>query len=95
MINKTKGITLFGLVILFFSAIGVHVTEEPVESMKPEMSTDISEIDEAFHKMMDVLEHQRCVNCHPSDNVPKQADDRYPHHLGITRTNGEGSATNC
>lgn len=48
----------------------------------------------AFNKMMDVLTHQRCVNCHPSDNVPKQGEDRHAHRFGITRFNGEG-ATNC
>ncbi len=50
--------------------------------------------EEAFHLMMDVLTHQRCVNCHPSDNVPKQAEDRHPHRFGISRVNAEG-ATNC
>ena len=47
----------------------------------------------AFDKMMDVLTHQRCVNCHPSDNVPKQAEDRHHHRLGITRVNGDGGTT--
>ena len=49
----------------------------------------------AFNKMMDVLTHQRCVNCHPSDNVPKQGEDRHPHRFGITRANSVGAATNC
>lgn len=48
----------------------------------------------AFNTMMDVLTHQRCVNCHPSDDVPKQGEDSHPHRLGITRANGTG-ATNC
>ena len=48
----------------------------------------------AFNKMMDVLTHQRCINCHPSDHVPKQGDDRHPHRFGITRANSLG-ATNC
>lgn len=95
MKHKTIWITVFGLVVLFSSAIGIHISEEPVTPAEPEVKMAIPEAEEAFHKMMDVLEHQRCVNCHPSDNVPKQSEDRHPHHLGITRTNGAGSATNC
>lgn len=41
--------------------------------------------------------HKRCVNCHPSDNVPKQGEDSHPHYFGMSR--GEGNlgyeATNC
>jgi len=49
---------------------------------------------EAFNTMMDVLTHQRCVNCHPSDDVPKQGEDSHHHRFGIVRDN-VGSATNC
>lgn len=52
---------------------------------------------EAFDKMMDVLTHQRCMNCHPNDNIPKQGDDSHPHYFGMSR--GEGNlgfdATKC
>lgn len=41
--------------------------------------------DVAFDKMMDVLTHQRCMNCHPSDNIPKQGEDSHPHYFGIAR----------
>jgi len=56
-----------------------------------------SESDLAFDKMMDVLTHQRCMNCHPTDNIPKQGDDRHPHYFGIARgDNDKGfEATNC
>lgn len=39
----------------------------------------------AFDKMMDVLTHKRCVNCHPSDNFPKQGEDSHVHRFGIQR----------
>ena len=53
--------------------------------------------EQAFHKMMDVLTHERCVNCHPSDNIPKQGDDSHPHNFGIKRgqDNLGYQATNC
>lgn len=39
--------------------------------------------DVAFDKMMDVLTHERCMNCHPNDNIPKQGDDSHPHYFDI------------
>ena len=36
-----------------------------------------------FNKMMDVLMHPRCMNCHPSDNVPKQGIESHPHYFGM------------
>ena len=41
--------------------------------------------DENFDKMMRVLTHKRCVNCHPSDGIPKQGEDSHPHYFGIVR----------
>ncbi len=56
-----------------------------------------AESEENFDKMMAVLTHKRCVNCHPSDNIPKQGEDSHPHYFGMVR--GEGNmgfaATNC
>ncbi|MEW7290301.1 hypothetical protein [Aquimarina sp. 2304DJ70-9] len=40
---------------------------------------------EAFNKMMNVLTHKRCVNCHPNDNIPKQGEDSHPHYFGLAR----------
>ncbi|QNL20403.1 hypothetical protein HZR84_00030 [Hyphobacterium sp. CCMP332] len=53
-----------------------------------------SENYEHFNTMMDVLTHQRCLNCHPSDNVPKQGEDSHPHRFDIDRSNSV-AATNC
>ncbi len=51
----------------------------------------------AFDKMMDVLTHKRCVNCHPNDHIPKQGEDSHPHYFGMER--GENNlgfaATKC
>lgn len=66
--------------------------EKMLESTKKDLQKSESEI--AFSSMMDVLTHKRCVNCHPSDNVPKQGEDQHPHRFGITRANGI-AATNC
>jgi len=39
----------------------------------------------AFDKMMKVLTHKRCVNCHPNDNIPKQGEDSHPHYFDMER----------
>ncbi|WP_281542478.1 hypothetical protein [Maribacter aestuarii] len=51
----------------------------------------------AFDKMMDVLTHQRCMNCHPNDNIPKQGDDSHPHYFDMARgdDNMGFQATQC
>lgn len=50
-----------------------------------------------FERMMAVLMHKRCMNCHPSDNIPKQGEDSHPHYFGMARGNGNigFEATNC
>ena len=40
---------------------------------------------QAFHTMMDVLTHKRCVNCHPSNDIPKQGEDSHAHMFGVAR----------
>lgn len=51
----------------------------------------------AYHQVMDVLMHPRCMNCHPTDDVPKQGMDRHPHYFGMSRgiKNKGFSATKC
>ncbi|MEO1523853.1 MAG: hypothetical protein AAFX06_00375 [Planctomycetota bacterium] len=50
-----------------------------------------------FDKLMRVLTHKRCVNCHPSDGVPKQGEDSHPHYFKIRRgkKNVGFDATKC
>ena len=50
-----------------------------------------------FDKMMQVLTHKRCTNCHPSDGIPKQGEDSHPHYFGIVRgkDNHGFEATRC
>jgi len=56
-----------------------------------------SNSEQNYNKMMEVLTHKRCVNCHPSDGIPKQGEDSHPHYFGMAR--GEGNhgfvSTNC
>ena len=83
-------------------AVGLLLALDKAPSTTPYLTlnrqdSERNETDEAFHNMMDVLTHQRCMNCHPTDNVPKQGDTRHPHYFGISRgADDKGfEATNC
>jgi hypothetical protein len=39
----------------------------------------------AFRRMTEVLRHPRCLNCHPSGDFPRQADDRHRHRMMVAR----------
>ena len=41
--------------------------------------------DEPFDKMMAVLTHKRCVNCHPNGDRPRQGKDSHYHNFGVQR----------
>ena len=48
-------------------------------------STSNTLTNEAFNTIMQVLTHPRCMNCHPTDNIPKQGDNSHPHYFGLQR----------
>ncbi len=41
--------------------------------------------DDPFDKMMAVLLHKRCVNCHPGGDIPLQGEDSHLHNFDIER----------
>ncbi len=93
--NKQILIVTFVFAILtIFSVTSYWDSSLSARELKNTSRPNDSESLNAFNTMMDVLTHQRCVNCHPSDNVPKQGEDRHPHRFEITRFNMIG-ATNC
>jgi hypothetical protein len=40
---------------------------------------------QAFARIAEVLRHPRCLNCHPSGDSPRQADDRHRHRMLVAR----------
>ncbi|WP_350284359.1 hypothetical protein [uncultured Croceitalea sp.] len=95
---KTR--TLYTFCVLLLVGIVFAATKGPLTTTYLHISeTDQSEeaSDIAFDKMMDVLTHQRCVNCHPNDHIPKQGDDSHPHYFDVVRgdANLGYQATNC
>ena len=43
------------------------------------------EADAAFDVVYSVLQHPRCVNCHPAGDRPLQFDDGRPHAMNVVR----------
>ena len=75
---------LFLLVLLTGMLFGlntsVHVSDYKTIDKPVEVSNETT-----FHQLMDVLTHPRCMNCHPTDNLPKQGMERQPHHFDMAR----------
>jgi len=85
---------------LFVAVLLLATANEPNSPSYIEIDDTLSNelsSEEAFDRMMDVLTHERCMNCHPSDNIPRQGDDSHPHYFGIERGVGNlgYQATNC
>ena len=58
------------------------VTQLPAK--KP-TSAPTSQVQDAFDVMMQVVAHQRCINCHPSGDQPRQGDESRVHDFGVQR----------
>lgn len=81
------------LVMFFISMVVITLgyakaptTDEtrPISDEAPPLSKTITP-EEAFDKMMKVLMHKRCVNCHPAGDQPRQGEDSHLHYFGVQR----------
>jgi len=39
----------------------------------------------AFHSILAVIRHPRCMNCHSKGDFPRQGDDGHPHAMNVRR----------
>ncbi len=86
--------------LLFASVIGLFAVANYGNDASEYITvtpTDFANEETPFDTMMRVLTHERCVNCHPNDHIPKQGDDSHPHYFGMARgTSNMGfEATRC
>ncbi len=77
---------------LFFAACLVTLTFGlPVENLNGKKGFSSGEKalsfdeDTPFDKMMTVLTHKRCINCHPAGDQPLQGEDSHIHNFGVER----------
>ena len=90
------------LLILIFLVIGFVFSTSYSKSIDSnyslvEINKNVISNKENFTKIMSVLTHERCMNCHPNDNIPKQGDDGHPHYFGMMRGKDDHGfeATKC
>lgn len=89
---------IFAAVTLTLTAavlLSSYAANQPTAN--PSETSTADQGDSNFDKMMQVLTHKRCTNCHPSDGIPKQGEDSHSHYFGIQRgkDNHGFAATQC
>ena len=75
-------LVLSGSLAYGFASSGPQETNEQAQ---PSDKNGQKEAMEAFDKVMAVLTHKRCVNCHPSGDRPRQGEDSHYHNFGVRR----------
>lgn len=79
--------------IVILLAMGISIGFRPSNPEPGKPDQQIQESLEAFSQMMEVIAHKRCVNCHPSDDNPRQGEDSHVHLFGVQRgPEGQGVA---
>ena len=74
-------ILLTSLVALTMSDF--ETLEDPKNVKSSVSNTDA--LEDPFDKMMAVLTHKRCVNCHPAGDRPRQGEDSHYHNFNVQR----------
>ncbi|WP_102107287.1 Isoquinoline 1-oxidoreductase subunit [Oceaniglobus roseus] len=75
--------------------------QDAQELKAPDAFSDIADEGERsvalFGEMMKVIEHPRCLNCHPAGDTPLQGDDMHPHVPPVVRGEADFGAPgmNC
>jgi cytochrome c553 len=77
LLLSVMGLALITLLMTQSLANGT-LDSPPPSAMAPQAETP-------FDKMMSVLTHKRCVNCHPAGDHPRQGEDSHLHNFGVMR----------
>ncbi|MFK8010196.1 MAG: hypothetical protein AB8H03_27830 [Saprospiraceae bacterium] len=97
---------LFLTIIFFIMTISIsfsynfssdNFSKNELEEKTESETTDREKSLEGFDKMMQVLTHKRCVNCHPAGDRPHQGEDSHIHNFNVQRgvSNFGSTAFNC
>lgn len=89
-----KTLTSLGLVALLSASAASAETVNGLRTVDEfDDITDPAERSVAlFQEMFVVIEHPRCLNCHPVDNTPLQGDLMQPHQPPVVRGVGDFGA---
>lgn len=83
--KKTKRLLwmVFGVTLIF--TFSFALSPDPPHIDTEYATANDYDASEAFDKMMQVLTHKRCVNCHPSGDRPRQGEDSHYHNFNVIR----------
>lgn len=81
--KRSVGVAVF--VVLTGAAIATVPVLAPAAQRQQPQSPDAERSLEAFKTVARVLRHPRCLNCHPSGDVPRVGDDRHLHLMNVQR----------
>ncbi len=91
MSNQMKQKNLHAIIILsLIATVSITLANNFTNDTRIPSPTEITTYnktasEEAFTKMMKVLTHKRCVNCHPAGNRPLQGEDSHIHNFNVLR----------
>lgn len=98
MKQKFKGLelifsTMF-FALSFFILFGVVVSAQTSGTVSSDSS---NQADHPFYTIMEVVTSPRCMNCHPTNDMPRQTDEQYEHLFGVNRgeANHGGPVLQC
>lgn len=80
-----KPIIIVSILIVCLAGMSSNL-DPPSSATDPTLITkQKASASDPFDVMMQVVTHQRCVNCHPAGDRPHQGDDSHLHHFGVQR----------
>jgi hypothetical protein len=85
--NKSKSAPVSGrLGVEIATIVGIVIATAAVVFMESAAAQNrLEEGQEKFRQMATVLQHPRCMNCHPRTDFPRQGDDRHRHTMNVMR----------
>jgi hypothetical protein len=76
---------LLAIITLLLSLSNTFIAQNEVSTPPEKVPGEIQSNSSPFQTILKVLKSPRCMNCHPSDDQPRQGDDRHIHQLNVVR----------
>jgi hypothetical protein len=94
---------ILGFVMIFYSAASFEkheIRKPPLATKKNNPADNLIDKEKslkAFQTILSVLKSPRCINCHPTGDVPRQGDVQRLHPFGVVRGEADhgGKVQNC
>ncbi len=85
-----------GIIAFVLLTSSTYISQEKSNTSKTKASLNQNDTT-PFQTILKVLKSPRCMNCHPSDDQPRQGDDSHVHRLGVVRgmNNQGGPVQTC